>query len=136
MLLDLKSSLLAHGLTQQYLANKLRLLLDARMPKWNPDTEDWDIFEDSGTQAEALRMAYQLHDAFPAKKEPPPAAGPVTVIFDTDITIHEQEIYAAGKVIEQGSVPNQPQGNAGSGASAEASAGSRLLDAAQGTNEE
>lgn len=129
MLLDLKAALLAHGLTHDNLARKLAMLLEAQCPKWNAETEDWDIFSDGSIQAEALQMAYKLHDAFPAPKEPPPPIAPVTIIFNTDLSGYKEQINATHQKRIGFGIQDQPQGDAGSGTSAEASARGRIRDA-------
>jgi hypothetical protein len=117
-------------------AQKLAALQEAKTVKWNPFEEDWDVFEDSSIQLAATVEIGKLRDDYPARKEPPPDQGPVVVIFDTDITVHEREIYASHTIEQQGSFPDQPQGNVGSGTPEGTIAGSSLLDAAESREEQ
>jgi hypothetical protein len=84
--------LLGHGAERQ--ARKLMYLSDATLPKWNPSKERWDIFEDHGTQMEAVKEINRLRDEYPAPKKPAPPESPVTVIFNTDLERYKDEIYA------------------------------------------
>ncbi len=65
----------------------------------------------------ALREIGSILDAYPAKKEPAPPQGPVTVIFNTNIEHYKEQTYAAHKILEQRSLQDKPQGDAGSGTS-------------------
>lgn len=90
-------------------AKKLLFLREATMPKWNAGTEDWDIFLDSSTQLEATKEINRLRDEYPAKKEPAPAQGPVTVIFSTNIEVYKDKTLGQDptKILEQGQ-PERP----------------------------
>lgn len=45
----------AKGLNQHRLIGKYESFLDAKEPKWNSDSKDWDLFENSKVQLEATR---------------------------------------------------------------------------------
>ncbi len=83
-------------------------------------------------QNAALREIGEILDVYPARKDPPPAQGPVNVIFATDITQYKEHRYAAHEVGFARSLPQQSQGNAGIGPSESPSVGSRILDAEEG----
>jgi hypothetical protein len=83
----------------------------------------------------ALKEIGSILDVYPAKKEPPPALGHVSVIFNTNIEQYKEHRYAPREILVQGSVPNEPQGNAGSGTPAGGISGSRVLDAAKSTEQ-
>lgn len=83
--------LLGHGAERQ--ARKLMNLSDATMPKWNPNKERWDIFEDHGTQMEAVKEINRLRDEYPAPKKPAPPVEPVQVIFCADLEAYKDYCY-------------------------------------------
>lgn len=83
---------------------------------------------------QALDRAFKVRDDYPVPIPVPPQ-GPVTVIFNTNLASYEGVKYAAHKIIEQGSLSNEPQGNAGSRASEGAIPGSRVLDAEKSQRE-
>lgn len=67
--IDMQQALDAAGLTTDRLALKLNLLLDADMPKWNPGTEDWDVFANGSLQLDAAREIAKLRNLYPAEPE-------------------------------------------------------------------
>lgn len=48
------------GLTDEYLVKKNKELLEAKTPKWNSETKEWDTFEDGGIQSRNLELALKL----------------------------------------------------------------------------
>jgi hypothetical protein len=101
--------LLGHGAERQ--ARKLMYLSDATMVKWNPAEEQWDIFEDSSTQMEAVRKINRLRDEYPAPKKPEPPQSPVTVIFNTDLERYKDDIYTVEPKANTLLVKGQQSGN-------------------------
>src|ERR1700674_1923162 len=114
-------------------ARKLAALREARMPKWNPGEEQWDIFVDSGTQLGATIEINKLRDEYLAVKERQLPVNPVTVIFNTDLSQYEGEDYAPRTIELRPGFQNQPQGNAGGGTPECAITRSSLRDAAKGS---
>jgi hypothetical protein len=116
-------------------AKKLQFLREATMPKWNAGTEDWDIFLDSSTQLEATKEINRLRDEYPAKKEPAPAQGPVTVIFSTNIEQYKELRYASHEIGEPGGFQEQSPGDAGGRTPEGKLTRSRILDAEKSPGE-
>lgn len=81
---EIGAALRAMGLDELSQARKLLKLQAARMPKWNPAKEKFDIFDDGATQLAATREISRLLDHYPAPKEDQPAIPPVQLIFRVD----------------------------------------------------
>ena len=112
-------------------ARKLMQLQEARLVKWNPGEEQWDTFLDSSTQMEATKEINRLRDEYPASKRPTPEMPPVQVFFG-NLADYREHKYASAKIIEHGSIQDQPQGNAGSGTPAQSEPRGSLLNPAPG----
>ena len=112
-------------------ARKLIALREARLVKWNPSEEQWDTFLDSSTQMEATKEINKLLDAYPAAKRPPNETPPVQVFFG-NLADYREHKYVSAKIIEHGSIQDQPQGNAGSGTPAQSEPRGSLLNPAPG----
>jgi hypothetical protein len=69
------------GLVPMRVADKLNKLMDAKEPKWNQKTEQWDHFENTRAQLEAIKQVARLMNLYPA--EPKDGDGQtVNVIID------------------------------------------------------
>jgi hypothetical protein len=53
--IEYESALQAEGINPVFLARKLKDLLGAQAPRWNPQKKSWEKFEDYGPQLAALR---------------------------------------------------------------------------------
>lgn len=81
--LSLAERLRERGIDADSQAKKLAELREARMPKWNAGTEDWDIFDDGHLQLEVVKEINRIQDAYPAEKNIQ-IGDNITVIFDVD----------------------------------------------------
>lgn len=71
------------GLDEVKVAHKVEQLLEAKTPKWNPESKGWDVFEDGGTQQRALDTLADLLDARPPRKlagDTPDGSIPIRII--------------------------------------------------------
>lgn len=80
-----------------------------------------------GIRLQALDKAFKVRDDYPVPIAVP-AAGPVTVIFNTDL---EEYKHASGKVIDQASVSHESTGDVGGRASQKAITGRSIRDSAE-----
>jgi len=60
-----ESALRAEGIDEVFVARKLKDLLGAQTPRWNPKKESYQKFEDYGTQLAALREIAKIFDIYP-----------------------------------------------------------------------
>lgn len=115
---EIGAALRAIGIDEISQAKKLLQLQRARMPKWNPETKRFVLFEDGGIQLAATRELNHLLNCYPPPKEEQPAIPPVTLIFNTANLIlpGEEPDYhnSARKLIEQ-RMPEEEAQEAGSG---------------------
>ncbi len=63
-----ESALREEGIDPVFVARRLRDLLDAKMPRWNPKNESWEKFEDYPTQLAALKETGKILGIYPAEK--------------------------------------------------------------------
>jgi hypothetical protein len=73
-------SLRNHGLDETAITKKLKFLLHAKTPKYNPGTKDFEIFEDGDIQLRTAQELSKLLDLYPAPKTDEDMR-PVTVNF-------------------------------------------------------
>lgn len=64
----IKAALWRKGMAVDRMADKLVTLFDAKMPKWNSFSNQWDTFEDAGTQLRAYDRIKTILEPEPPKK--------------------------------------------------------------------
>lgn len=57
------------GVNEALIAKKLKDLLEAKHPRWNPKKKAFDMFDDYDTQLAAAREAVKIFGAYPSPGE-------------------------------------------------------------------
>lgn len=76
----------AHGITAKFKAKKVRQLLDAKMPKWNPEEKEFELFENADIQLRTLQDVNKIEDEYPAPKEFTGDNRPIQIIFPANFS--------------------------------------------------
>jgi hypothetical protein len=82
--LEIQEALYAVGVDAVAVAKKLKELLEAKKPMWNPRKRKWDFFPDNAVRLKALQEVFRLLNLYPAPK---PGVEParLTVIDSTKL---------------------------------------------------
>lgn len=64
-----ESALREAGIDETLLAKKLKELLEAKRPWWNPKKQAFDLFPDDRARLAALRLAFKILGSYPAERE-------------------------------------------------------------------
>lgn len=76
----------AQGITAKFKARKVRQLLDAKMPKWNPEEKEFELFENADIQLRTLQDVNKIEDEYPAPKEFTGDNRPIQIIFPANFS--------------------------------------------------
>jgi hypothetical protein len=79
--LSIQHAMRESGLDTRHVSRKLAQMIEAKEPKWNQKTEEWDHFENTTAQLEAIKQTARLLNLYPAEPEAKDALT-VNVIFD------------------------------------------------------